>query len=298
MNGLQDWPSHSAELYCERLWLYRRSLRKGWHGLRMVVAGSLGQSILHLWKSVGNVNRMSGSISAYRAAGNSGFTLVELMIAMVVSGLIIGAIYSAYTVQQATYTVQDQVMEMQQNLRAALEQVAREVRMAGLDPFGTAGAGLTLASPGRLSFTLDRTDDTGNGSADGDTNDANEAVDFGFSPADDADNDGIPDSGGAAIFRRQVGGGGYQPLAESIQAVEFNYILADGSSTTAPSSAQYKQVRAVQISMLARARGVDRNFTDTNSYRAASGTVWGPYNDNFRRRLLVVTIQCRNLEME
>ena len=71
--------------------------------------------------------------------GNArGFTLVELMITLAMSGIIVAAVYSAYVIQQKTYFTQDKVVEMQQNIRAGLEMMASEIRMATFDPGGGA----------------------------------------------------------------------------------------------------------------------------------------------------------------
>ena len=64
---------------------------------------------------------------------NRGFTLVELLIALAVSGIIMTGIFSAFKTQQDSYLAQEQVAEMQQNLRASLYIMTREIRMAGYD---------------------------------------------------------------------------------------------------------------------------------------------------------------------
>ena len=62
---------------------------------------------------------------------DNGLTLIELLIALVVSGILIAALYRTVINQQKTYTVQEQVAETQQNLRVAIDQMTREIRMAG-----------------------------------------------------------------------------------------------------------------------------------------------------------------------
>ena len=59
-----------------------------------------------------------------------GFTLVELLVAVFVAGIVMTAVYSAYSSQQKSYTVQEQMAEMQQNLRSAMFMMTREIRMA------------------------------------------------------------------------------------------------------------------------------------------------------------------------
>ena len=66
-----------------------------------------------------------------------GFTLVELMITLVISSIIVAAVYAAYKSQRDTFEAQDQVTEIQQNLRNAMWHMTRMIRMAGYDPQGT-----------------------------------------------------------------------------------------------------------------------------------------------------------------
>jgi Tfp pilus assembly protein PilW len=62
---------------------------------------------------------------------NRGLTLVELLLAMVFSAVLIAALYRTFIGQQKTYTVQEQVVEMRQNVRAAISNMIRELRMTG-----------------------------------------------------------------------------------------------------------------------------------------------------------------------
>jgi type IV pilus assembly protein PilW len=66
--------------------------------------------------------------------GEAGFTLVELMIALFVSGLVMAAVVSVYTAQTRSYAQQDDIAGIQQNLRGALAILPMEIRMAGCDP--------------------------------------------------------------------------------------------------------------------------------------------------------------------
>jgi prepilin-type N-terminal cleavage/methylation domain-containing protein len=50
-----------------------------------------------------------------------GITLIELLIALILCGIVISAIYRLFIVQTKAYTVQDQVVEVQQGTRSAME---------------------------------------------------------------------------------------------------------------------------------------------------------------------------------
>ena len=62
-----------------------------------------------------------------------GITLIELLVALVISGIIIGGIYRLFVTQTKAYTIQDQVVEVQQNIRSGMEFLLRDLRMTGFD---------------------------------------------------------------------------------------------------------------------------------------------------------------------
>jgi hypothetical protein len=55
------------------------------------------------------------------------------MVALVICGIVIGAIYRVFVAQTRAYTVQDQVAEVQQSVRGAMEILVRDLRMAGCE---------------------------------------------------------------------------------------------------------------------------------------------------------------------
>jgi prepilin-type N-terminal cleavage/methylation domain-containing protein len=61
----------------------------------------------------------------------SGLTLIELMVALVICTLLVGAVYRTFINQGKTYTIQDNVVDMQQSARFAIDRMTREIRVAG-----------------------------------------------------------------------------------------------------------------------------------------------------------------------
>ena len=218
-----------------------------------------------------------------------GFTLVELLIAMAVCTIISGAIYAAYLVSNKSYIVQDNIVEVQQNIRIATNKLERAIRMAGYDPKQSAGAGFVTNFPSpwntygattasqSIAFTSDINE---NGTID--LNDT-ELIAYRFN------------GNNLQVFSTSTGAVIWQTIAENIENLEFNYILDDGTSTINPTTSELSRIRVVQISILGRTRLQDPNFTNTQVYTTASGVNWGPYNDGFRRRLVISTVKCRNL---
>ncbi len=75
-----------------------------------------------------------------------GVTLIELLVVLVLSGLVIAGIYRLFVAQTRAYTVQDQVVEVQQNIRSAMEILLRDLRMAGYDS-DSISSKISIANP-------------------------------------------------------------------------------------------------------------------------------------------------------
>ncbi len=217
---------------------------------------------------------------------NQGFTIVELLVAMVVALLALGAIYSTFLNQHKSYVVQEETAAMNQNLRIALFYMQRELRMAGCDPTGNANARIITADATSINFTEDVRGDLDESDPDGDTEDANEDITYCLKANNLVKNTG----------------GGNQMVVRNIDALDFVYL--DGSSppnvlnpegSSVPDES-LGQIRSVEVTMVARTDRVTLASQNKNAYFNQRGwKVLGPQNDNFSRRRLTVWIKCRNL---
>ena len=85
-------------------------------------------------------------VTSERGRRQRGTTLIELMIALVLTGVVTLAIMNTYVTQHESYIAQDNVAVMQQSARACLDELTRQVRMAGyrvplgLDPIVASNA--------------------------------------------------------------------------------------------------------------------------------------------------------------
>lgn len=212
-----------------------------------------------------------------------GFTIIELLVATALSGIVMACVYSTYILNQRTHFVQGQVSAMQQNLRAALYFMETEIRMAGYNPSNASGVGILTADTDSMQFTMDINDDAATGSPDGDVSDSNENITYSIG---DGDGDGDDD-----LMRNDANGSGNNPVAENIDALDLVYLDEDGNPTTTVPS-----IRSVQISIVARTGLGDPGCTNTQSYSNQQGTViFTAPGDKFRRRLLTAEVKCRNL---
>lgn len=81
---------------------------------------------------------------AVKGSSQHGFTLVELMVTLVMTALLVGAMYILFGDQEKIYATEEQTVQMQQNARAAMEMISRDVRMAGFFGCGsTSGTSFT-----------------------------------------------------------------------------------------------------------------------------------------------------------
>ncbi len=74
---------------------------------------------------------------------DAGVTLIELMIVLVIAAFLVAGVYSLFITQHRSYAVQDQVAGVQQDARAALDIMARDIRMAGFVVGAGSGTGFT-----------------------------------------------------------------------------------------------------------------------------------------------------------
>ena len=218
-----------------------------------------------------------------------GFTIIELVVGMAVGLLAIGAIYSTFLCQHRSYLVQGETAAMQQNIRAAMFFMQREIRRAGCDPNKSEGIGFITANANSIRFTEDIVGDNPGDLPDGDTNDPNEDITYNLN---DSDGDGVNDQ---LVRNNQV-------VAQNIDALDFVYL--DGSSPPVVlnpgggnvPAGNLDQVRSVEITIVAR---TGKGFLPSNDghtyFNQRNLQILAPPNDNLSRRRLTSFIKCRNI---
>lgn len=250
---------------------------------------------------------------------NAGFTLLEILIAMAISGLVMTGIYQAYVQQMRVNNTQNQVVDMQQSVRVGMHFMERDIRLAGLDPSGLANSGIDIASADRITISMDRT----GGEADGVDNDRDGTVDEAgewydripeqvtYALSNDANQDGVNDAlQGVNNDPCHLMRNG-QRLASNIDALNFVYLGIDDGVVGCQENCllvnptteeERRNIRAVQITLIARAGetipGLSIPFTDANTYsnQPVAGNIILPVqNDGFRRVRLVSEVKCRNI---
>jgi prepilin-type N-terminal cleavage/methylation domain-containing protein len=170
----------------------------------------------------------------------SGFTMIELLCSMFLFSLVTAGMLTVFTSQQGAFDVQEQVNEVNQNTRAAIEGMTREIRMTRLNGFSTAN-GNTV----RFQGDLDQ---------DGAITSISEDITYAY----DANTNELS---------RSTQGGTASVVAENITAFSFLYTLANGTQTSTP--ANLTQIRKISISITAQtaypdSKGQYRSMTLTS----------------------------------
>jgi type IV pilus assembly protein PilW len=231
-------------------------------------------------------------MTMFRYTNKKGFTLIELVIAMAVSSAVMAVIYSTYRAQLRSNVTQQALIEMQQNARAAMYAMERDIRLAGYDPTGATGATILVANSAEIHFQLDRNGDGDfvTGLPAPDNNDPNEDVRYALT--------------GTGDLGREIWGTGLETVAENIEVLDFVYFKreTDGSLTrlaTPVAFAELNDIYSIQITIIARSGDnvpvLMMKHTDRRTYTNQQGDqLLPPPNDNFRRILLTADLYRRN----
>jgi prepilin-type N-terminal cleavage/methylation domain-containing protein len=83
---------------------------------------------------------------------HKGFTLIEFLIALVIMSILVAALYRTFIGQQKIYNIEDQMVDMQQNVRWSITQMVSKIRMAGyggniLGSFGNVNGFTNIITP-------------------------------------------------------------------------------------------------------------------------------------------------------
>ena len=178
-----------------------------------------------------------------------GFSLIELLVAMAVSLVILGAMYSVFIGQNRTFSNQESIVDVQQSVRAGMDMIVREVGMAGYDPVrvnvdSSTANNFNGVTVNALQLQI-KADLNGNGVIDTSNE---ETIVYAF----DAANKRITRTIGSDT----------QPFVENVESFTFAYLDGDGNVTTTLAN-----VRRIRITITGRTAKPDPNYSDNSGYR-------------------------------
>lgn len=177
---------------------------------------------------------------------------------MVVLASFIGAVVvNVFRIQNNIFRSGNESVEVDQNLRAGLDLMLRELRNAGMKDVVQTYAdrpGIAVADSQLVRFKMDfNSAPNSAGGPDGDVVDPNEDIEYSYTPAD-------------GTLRRRTrgteGDSGAQPMAEFITGVRFTYYDDAGNLLPVPiSGAALAAIRRIHV----RVTGASRDGRYTNA---------------------------------
>ena len=198
---------------------------------------------------------------ASRLTRNAGFTIIELLVSVLLTSIIMGAIYSVYRVQTHSAKAQEMRMEAQEYARSVLDMMVREIRNAAYNPIsassttctgGAAGPpGVITATATSLRFTYDYRGSTEGSNPDGDCGDADEDITYTYT------------TGCAAGLGDVTRNGSGNPLTIcNVTSFSLRYFKQDGTELTSlPLSATDRDaIQRVLITLTVQSLKPDTEF--------------------------------------
>jgi type II secretory pathway component PulJ len=206
-----------------------------------------------------------------RQTASGGFTVVELLVALGMAALVFGLIVSFFADMSRSTSTQNAAAAAQQTARAGVDFMAQELRLAGLDPLNSSGAGIeaiSLVGDGtQIRFTSDSCDvmigDSGtcnNPVPDGNVNGKNERVTYVY-------------NAGSRVLRRYLYEGtaseSWTPLLEQVEPNPNNvplFTFLDRNGLQITDNNTRGDIRTVVITLTVRepaggSKVVDRTYT-------------------------------------
>ena len=177
-----------------------------------------------------------------RGLSHAGFSMIELLIVIAILAILFTFIYKGFERLNRYYTAENVKASTQQSARIGIEMMVQDIRLAGLNPLGTAGAGIVAASPTSFQFTADA-------NFDGDLDDPFENITY--------------DLNGTDLRQRNSNlllSPNFEVLLSNVTALAFTYLDDTGIPT-----ANLADIRTVGITLTVN-RPAGRDGTVSRTY--------------------------------
>jgi prepilin-type N-terminal cleavage/methylation domain-containing protein len=192
-----------------------------------------------------------------RGLSHAGFSMIELLIVIAILAILFTFMYKGFERLNRYYTAENVKASTQQSTRIGIEMMVQDIRRAGLNPLGTAGAGIGAASPTSFRFTADA-------NFDGDVADPSEDITYGLNL-----------DGTCGTCLQQTNHLGTETLLGDVNTLAFTYLDDTGTAIPAVNlAARLTDIRTVGITLT------------VNRLAGRDGTV---------SRTYTTQVRCRNL---
>ena len=175
----------------------------------------------------------------------AGFTLAEMMVALAIGMVVIASVAGTFRAQTRQNKAEEEISQLHQNVRGALDLMSRELMQAGYKAPGGSVTGVTYSA----TQLLIQADLNTNGSIDT-SNTSLEYIIY------------TRNSGTNQITRQLGTGGTPEIVADNITACTFTYKDASNTATTTSSL-----IREVTITITGQTAKPDPSYSSNGGYR-------------------------------
>ncbi len=184
-----------------------------------------------------------------QAVKSAGFTLIEVLMCIAILSILFGTVFRSFDIFNRSYTKENAKAGAQQKTRIGIDMMARDIRLAGLDPLGSANAGFISGgtNTSSIQFTADH-------NYDGDLDDPFENITYAL-------------NGNVLQQTSDLGTGSVvDTLLNNVTDLTFTYLDAIDAPLAEP--IQVGEIRTVLISLtLQRSAGRDGPISRTYTTR-------------------------------
>jgi len=178
----------------------------------------------------------------------AGFTLTEMMVAITIGMIVIASVTGTFTAQTRQNNAEEQISQMNQNVRGAIDMIVRDLMQAGYKASGGSVTGVTYSSaiPTQLLIQADL---DSSGAIDTSTTSL-EYILYAY------------DSTNKQITRKLGSSGTVDLVADNITQFDVAYKDAGGASTTTSSL-----IRKVTLTIAGQTAKPDPSYSSNSGYR-------------------------------
>jgi prepilin-type N-terminal cleavage/methylation domain-containing protein len=183
-----------------------------------------------------------------RGLSHAGFSMIELLIVIGILAILFTFMYKGFERLNRYYTAENVKASTQQSARIGVEMMVQDIRRAGLNPLGTAGAGIVAASSTSFRFTADA-------NFDGDVADPSEDITYGLNL-----------DGTCGTCLQQANDLGTETLLGDVNTLAFTYLDDTGIAIpTVDLATRRTDIRTVGITLTVN-RPAGRDGTVSRTY--------------------------------
>jgi prepilin-type N-terminal cleavage/methylation domain-containing protein len=171
-----------------------------------------------------------------------GFSLVEIMVVLVVTGIMVAGMVNFFGRQQRMLVGQKMVADVQSLGTIGFFLIGRDIRRAGSNPEGPFGATSPVPIPFQ-SASIDDIEILADLNGDQDTNDAGEYIHYYYT---DTDSDGVKDTIKRDDTNDLTSNGNI--TIQNVSQFQLLYYLTDNTTTTAP-TVPYSNITRIDVTV-------------------------------------------------